>query len=156
MSTSVAHQKKSPGVLALTPGATIHFQIDSRMAALSGGGEGVRDRNADLEDACDRHRAFGLHQLGECPSLDQLHREEGVLTNRLEAVDGDDARVPECGERLRFAFEACPAFGILNHFRQQDLERDGPTETIVSCLVHLAHPTTTEESFKVVLAERGS
>ena len=33
LATSVAHQKKSPGVLALSPGATLHFPIDSRMAS---------------------------------------------------------------------------------------------------------------------------
>ena len=42
LATNVAHQKKSPGVLALSPGATIHFPIDSRMAPMGvqSGGNG--------------------------------------------------------------------------------------------------------------------
>ena len=49
LATNPAHQKKSPGVLALVPGATLHFPIDARMAnaanptvANRSGGGGVR------------------------------------------------------------------------------------------------------------------
>jgi len=37
LATSVAHQKKSPGVLALSVGATIHFPIDVRMPRVGNG-----------------------------------------------------------------------------------------------------------------------
>ena len=40
LAMSVAHQKKSPGVLALTVGATLHFPIDARMPRLGVGGAG--------------------------------------------------------------------------------------------------------------------
>lgn len=33
LATKVAHQKKSPGVLALSPGATLHFPVDTRLRA---------------------------------------------------------------------------------------------------------------------------
>lgn len=36
LATSPAHQKKSPGVLALVPGATLHFAVDSRMSVRGG------------------------------------------------------------------------------------------------------------------------
>ena len=38
LATSVAHQKKSPGVLALSPGATLHFPIDTRVATSAASG----------------------------------------------------------------------------------------------------------------------
>ena len=41
LATSVAHQKKSPGVLALSPGATLHFPVDSRMASAGAALSGV-------------------------------------------------------------------------------------------------------------------
>lgn len=37
LATSVAHQKKSPGVLALSPGATLHFAVDPRMHSAGSG-----------------------------------------------------------------------------------------------------------------------
>ena len=50
LATSVAHQKKSPGVLALSAGATLHFPIDTRVGAAYIGTRGRQQAKQPLWD----------------------------------------------------------------------------------------------------------
>ena len=68
-------------------------------------GEGVGDGNHDLEDAGDRHGAFGTHDFAKRPARDELHCEEGVFADRFEGMDRDDAGVLERGQCLGLALE---------------------------------------------------
>ena len=75
------------------------------MPALVRGADGVGERNRDPEQLLER-QAVGGDQLPERPPLDVLHREERDAVGFLDGMDGDDVRVVERGDGLRFALEA--------------------------------------------------
>ena len=59
-----------------------------------GGGQGVGERNGDLEDSVDRQATLG-YRLRKRLAFDQLHGQEMDATGLLDRVDRDDVGMVE-------------------------------------------------------------
>jgi hypothetical protein len=86
------------------------------------GRERVAERAGNLDDLLDREPAGG-NEAGEWLALDQLHGQEVDAVGFLHRVDGDDVRVVELGEGLRFTAKARQPLRILRHPGGQHLKR---------------------------------
>ena len=101
----------------------------------------------------DRDRP-ALQALGEVLAVHQLQHEEELPLRLLEAVDGGDAGVVECGKDLRLAPEPGEPLGVLRHLAGQHLEGDLAPELRVGRAVHLAHAAGADRRRDPVVGER--
>src|ERR1039458_830740 len=85
------------------------------------GRERVAERAGNLDDLLDREPAGG-NEAVEWLALDQLHGQEVDAVGFLHRVDGDDVRVVELGEGLRFTAKARQPLRILRHPGGQHLK----------------------------------
>ncbi len=122
-------------------------------ALLVGGGERLRERDGDLEDALQGHPAFGNH-VREPLALDELHGEEVNAPGLLDRVNGDDIRMVEGSERLRFALESLQALLGARQLGRQDLEGYVPLELGVLRPVHLTHTAFTQLGGNAIVQQR--
>jgi hypothetical protein len=86
------------------------FQVAVRDAAGLRGRHRIGDFRADTQQPFQRQPA-GQNQLAQRPAVHQLHRQEQAPVVFFDRMDGDNVRVVERGDRLRFALEALPVGG---------------------------------------------
>ena len=85
-------------------------------------------------------RGFSVEPALERPAADELHREEDLVVDHADVVDGDDVRVREPRHRLRLAQQA-RARRVLHALpRLEQLERDLAIELRIVRAVDHAHP----------------
>src|SRR4030095_9352937 len=61
-----------------------------------------------------------------------------------EIMNGDNVRMVQRSERLRLAREAFSKFRVADPFRRQQLECDGPIQSLLPRLIHPPHSATPE------------
>jgi hypothetical protein len=119
-----------------------------------------RERRGDLLGEVD-----GLHrcqrsppreELRERPPLDELHHDVLPVAVGSGVVDADDVRLVQTRRRLRLATEPSHEAGIARELREQDLDRDRPTEDRIEAAVDLGHPALADPSLDAVaVADHG-
>jgi hypothetical protein len=119
---------------------------------LVGSLERLRNLRRDRQGLVDWNRASS-DPICERRSLDQLHHERGRARALLQAVDGRDVRMVQCGEGLRFTVESRQALGVGSNRRGQYLDGYLPRQVGVRCAIHLAHPTDADLGGDFVRAE---
>ena len=111
----------------------------------------------------------GLHRLPQIHAVHKLHQQEvkggrgrcrsrgaegcGLRVARVrgrrggdaEVVNGDDVRMIQRGERLRFARETLGEFRIGHALGREEFQRDEPVERLLPRLVNDAHSPAPEE-----------
>ncbi len=95
-------------------------------------------------------------QLHQRSPFHQFHRQEADVPDLLDRVDGDDVRVVECGDGLRFAFEALAAIGVTGETRRQDFQRHRPAEPQIAGAVDLPHASGAERRVDFVRSDSGT
>jgi hypothetical protein len=104
--------------------------------------QGIRDLDAVAQRLLERQRAFD-QSIRQRLALQVLHDEVLGLAFPSHVIERAYVRVRE----LRDGF--CLPLEALSHLRgremlRQDLDRHGPVQTRISCLVHFAHPARTD------------
>ena len=102
--------------------------------------ERLGDLNRDVDDLVDGDRPSREAFL-QVFALDELEREERRAVGLLEAVNGGDVRMVECGQQVRLATEARQPLGVPRHFGRQHLDGDLASERRVGGAIDLAHAT---------------
>ncbi len=128
------------------------LQVSVRDPLLVRGGDGVGERDGDVEDAIERP-AGSRDELAERFPAHELHRDEPHAAAVLDRVDRDDIGVIDGGDGLRFALEALAEFGFGNGKRRQSFEGDVTPEPGVFSEIDLAHASASKEADDAVLAE---
>ena len=80
----------------------------------------------------------------------------GTPSASSTAMDGDDVRVVERGDGLRFALEAGAALGVAGGAGGQHLDGDVAAQARVAGAVDLAHPAGADGGEDLVGAEAGA
>jgi hypothetical protein len=110
--------------------------------------EGTTDLDADVKDDVQRQACFGLEQLAQGETVDELHYEQVVLSALHEVIDGDDVRVLELGDEAGLPIEEPEVPVRLGRGLAQHLEGDGAREPLGPLLeraVDLAESALTEQ-----------
>ncbi len=128
------------------------LQVAMNDALLVGGLERLRNLLRDRQCLVDGNRAVP-DSVGERRSLDQLHHERGRARALLQAVDGRDVRMVQCGEGLRFTVEPRQAIGVGSNRLGEYLDGHLPRQVGVGCAIHLAHPAHADLGGDFVRAE---
>ena len=81
-------------------------------ALLVGGLQCFGNLLAAVQGLFDRH-GFAFEAFAQGLAFDQLHDQGMGFRGFLNAVDGGDVRVVQCGQRVGFAFEASYSVSIL-------------------------------------------
>ena len=122
-------------------------------AALVGGGDGVRERDGDLQEAVEGDPA-GDDEGRERVALDELHREEEHALGFDDRVDGDDVRVAEGGDGLGLALEQGAAGRVVGDALGQDLDGDVAVEPEVAGPPDDAHAALAELVDQEIVGKR--
>ena len=104
------------------------------------------------QDLADAPRPLG-EPPPERPPPDELHRDEQLVSERADVVDGDDVGMGEACHRPRLAEETLAKLlsrGAERRIGLQDLERDESVEVRVIRFVHRAHRTRADAATDVV------
>ena len=101
------------------------------------------DLDRDLHSLA-RRRRVGGETLAEGFALEQFgdgvdDRRAWRQRVRADVVDGEDVRVRERGDSLRFALEALAACRVVGELRRQDLDRDSAIEAPVQRPIDFPH-----------------
>ncbi len=116
------------------------------------GGEAVGDLAGDLGRALGGNRS-GIQPLRQRLALQQLCHGERDAPVRARVVDGEDARVIQGRNRVRFVLEAAQAVLVVCRRVVEHLERDFPAETAVARAIDLSHSSLPEGREDLVRAE---
>ena len=84
-----------------------------------------------------------VHPVGERASGRELGDEELLAFELSDVVDREDVRMAQRGSRLSLALEAPPR-GRIRQRARQELDGDGPSQSVVESAEHDAHPAVTE------------
>ena len=103
-----------------------------------GGGEGIGDLGAVVDDLGDAEAAAG-DDIGESAAGDHFHDHDFGAIVGEDVVDGDDVGVIEGGGGLGFLHEAAAAVGIAGVIGAEDFEGDDAIELEVFGFIDLAY-----------------
>jgi hypothetical protein len=115
--------------------------------------EAVPDGNEDVE-----HRAPVVrlaHPVEQRHALDELHRDERILTRHPDLEHGDDVRVRQPRERLRFAKQPRRRDVPTRARGMDQLERDAPAEQRVTPIEDERHPAGAESPDHLEMPQPG-
>jgi hypothetical protein len=129
------------------------LQIAVDDALLVCGRERIGERDADVADLRDGQPS-GAHPQAETVTLHQLHCDEADAIGFLHRVDGDDVRMVQGRDSLRFTLKALEASGVLREGGRQHLQRDPPVERQVFGHVDFAHAAGAKLADDAVVGER--
>ena len=116
--------------------ARLEISVDDAPCVRRGDGVGRLDRNTEQ---LAWPQTSGWNQRVEARAVDELHHDEINIALPVELVNGDDVRVTERGEELRFAQEALAAPLVEGVIRGEDLDRDLARQTRVARQIDLTH-----------------
>src|SRR4029453_16767720 len=74
----------------------------------------------------------------------------------LEAVNGADIRMVQCGQHSRFTFETREPIRIARERFGKNLDRDVAAKLQVEAAIHLAHPAGAEQRVQSIAAKRAT
>jgi hypothetical protein len=131
------------------------FEIAMDDAGAMCGGERLRQRLTDFDDAHDRHRLAAQHG-GKALTRDVLHDDEGAAVMLDDVVDAGDARVGDACRRSRLVNDPVSQIVASDIARQDTLERDEPIEARVLCEKHFAHATAAKAIEHDVWTDEGA
>jgi hypothetical protein len=114
--------------------------------------DGVGQGNHQREDPRQRQAVLADHRV-ERLAVDQLHREEEHAIGFFHRVDGDDVRMVERGNALRFALESGAAVRVRGGGLRQNLDRDRAIQPGITGAIDLAHCARAERRHDFVRTE---
>ena len=116
--------------------ARLEITVDDAPRVRRGDRVGRRDRNTEQFA---RPKTPCWNQRVEARAVDEFHHDEIDIALPVELVNGDDVRVTERGEELRFAQETLAAPLVEGVIRWEDLDCDLARETRVARQINLTH-----------------
>ena len=121
-------------------------------ALVVSGGEGIGERNGDLEEACERQAPLG-NEAVEGVTLHPLHGQEVDPVRFLHGVESHDVGMIEGGDRSGFTLEPLEPGGVGGRRRRKHLEGNSAVELRVLGEVHLTHAPRAELLDEAVVCE---
>jgi len=125
------------------------LQIAMNDALAVRGGEGVGDRDGQLQKAGQRQLASGDQRRERTPR-DVFHHEQARRADLFDAEQRDDVGVIERCDGLRLALEAGETLAVVGEVRRQRLDRHLALEARVAREVNLAHPAGAQQAEDLV------
>jgi hypothetical protein len=122
---------------------------------LARGADRVGQRDGELQQLAGVEPAR-RDQLRQRAPFHQFHRQEADVPDLLNRVDGDDVGVVECGDGLRFTFEALAEIGVPGQARRQYFQGHRPAEPQIAGAVDLPHAAGAERRVYFVRPDPGA
>ena len=99
-----------------------------------------------------QQRTARADTLAECDPVDVRHDDVHEAATLAGGIDGNDVRVTQPRDRLRFAEKGLAQIGASGERRRQHLDRDGPSQPRLAREIDDAHAAAAELPLERVLA----
>jgi len=127
------------------------FDVAMNHAPLMGGGEGLQHASRDVVGVVEREHPLAREARFERLAFEQRHHEKGLAALVVADVDDiHDSLVSQRGERARFEQESADGALVRSAIGAQPLEREAPSEQLVTNTVDHAHAALAEQAFDAV------